>query len=81
MEWSFFPRWETSSESQPQPDAVIQLASVINRTNYWKKNRKRARELGISRMDKVALKRFLFEGKTDIHTHRRDLGCSQGFKP
>jgi opine dehydrogenase len=47
----------------PTHDAVIQLASVINRTNYWKTGRG-VKELGLSRLDKKSLKKFLFEGKT-----------------
>ena len=43
-------------------DAVIQLASAINRTDYWKAGR-RIKQLGLSRMDKKGLKRFLLEGK------------------
>jgi len=46
----------------PTHDAVIQLASVINRTNYWKTGRG-VKELGLSRMNKQALKKFLFDGK------------------
>jgi opine dehydrogenase len=46
----------------PTHDAVIQLASVINRTNYWKTGRG-VKELGLSRMTKQSLKKFLFEGK------------------
>jgi opine dehydrogenase len=46
----------------PTHDAVIQLASVINRTHYLKTGRG-AKELGLAKMDKAALKRFLSEGK------------------
>ena len=46
----------------PTHDSVIQLASVINRTHYWKTGRG-AKELGLAKMDKAALKRFLSEGK------------------
>jgi len=46
----------------PTHDAVIQLASVINRTNYWKTGRG-VKELGLAKMGKVALMRFLREGK------------------
>lgn len=46
----------------PTHDAVIQLASVINRTNYWKTGRG-IKELGLSKMDKKGLKRFLSEGR------------------
>lgn len=46
----------------PTHDAVIQLASIINRTNYWKTGRG-VRELGLSKMDKRNLKKFLSEGK------------------
>jgi hypothetical protein len=41
---------------------VIQLASVINRTNYWKTGRG-VMELGLSKLDKKGLKKFLLEGK------------------
>ena len=43
-------------------DAVIQLASVINRTDYWKTGRG-MKELGLSAMDKQRLKTYLQEGK------------------
>jgi opine dehydrogenase len=43
-------------------DAVIQLASVINRTNYWKTGRG-MEQLGLSQFDKKGLKKFLLEGK------------------
>ncbi len=46
----------------PTHDAVIQLASVINRTNYWKTGRG-VKELGISKLNKQGLIRFLNEGK------------------
>jgi len=46
----------------PTHDAVIQLSSVINRTNYRKTGRG-VKELGLSRLDKKNLKKFLFEGK------------------
>ena len=46
----------------PTHDAVIQLASVVNRTNYWKTGRG-IKELGLSRLDKRTLKRYLLEGK------------------
>ena len=46
----------------PTHDAVIQLSSVINRTNYWKTGRG-VRELGLSKLNKQGLKKFLFEGK------------------
>jgi len=47
--------------STPTHDAIIQLASAINRTDYWKTGRG-IRELGLSRFDKKGLKRFLHEG-------------------
>jgi opine dehydrogenase len=46
----------------PTHDAVIQLASVINRTNYWKTGRG-VKELGLSKLNKQGLKKFLFEGR------------------
>ena len=46
----------------PTHDAVIQLASVINRTNYWKTGRG-IKELGLSKMGKQGVKKFLLEGK------------------
>jgi opine dehydrogenase len=46
----------------PTHDAVIQLASVINRTPYWKTGRG-VKELGLSTMDKQRLKTYLYEGK------------------
>jgi opine dehydrogenase len=45
----------------PTHDAVIQLASVINRTNYWKTGRG-MKHLGLSNLDKKGLKKFLLEG-------------------
>jgi opine dehydrogenase len=46
----------------PTHDAVIQLASVINRTNYWRTGRG-VKELGLSKLDRKRLKKYLFEGK------------------
>jgi opine dehydrogenase len=46
----------------PTHDAVIQLASVINRTDYWKTGRGIS-GLGLSKMNKQSLKKFLLEGK------------------
>ena len=46
----------------PTHDAVIQLASVINRTNYWKTGRG-VKELGLSKLDKKGLKKFLLVGR------------------
>jgi len=46
----------------PTHDAVIQLASVINRIDYWKTGRG-IKQLGLSKFDKKRLKRFLLEGK------------------
>ncbi|MGD0918299.1 MAG: NAD/NADP octopine/nopaline dehydrogenase family protein [Thermodesulfobacteriota bacterium] len=46
----------------PTHDAVIQLASVINRTNYWKTGRG-VEELGLSKLDKKGLKKFLLVGR------------------
>jgi opine dehydrogenase len=46
----------------PTHDAVIQLASVINRTDYWKTGRG-IKELDLSKMNKQSLKKFLLEGK------------------
>jgi opine dehydrogenase len=46
----------------PTHDAVIQLASVINRTDYWKTGRG-MKQLGLSTLDKKGLKKFLSEGK------------------
>jgi opine dehydrogenase len=45
----------------PTHDAVIQLASVINRTNYWKTGRG-VNQLGLSRLNKQGLKQFLLTG-------------------
>jgi opine dehydrogenase len=46
----------------PTHDAVIQLASVINRTDYWKTGRG-MKQLGLSQFDKKGMKKFLLEGK------------------
>jgi hypothetical protein len=46
----------------PTHDAVIQLTSVINRTDYRKTGRG-MKELGLLRMDKQRLKSYLREGK------------------
>jgi opine dehydrogenase len=46
----------------PTHDAVIRLASVINRTDYRKTGRG-VKQLGLSKFDKKRLKRFLLEGK------------------
>jgi opine dehydrogenase len=46
----------------PTHDAVIQLASVINRTDYWKTGRG-MKQLGLSKLDKKGLKTFLLEGR------------------
>ena len=46
----------------PTHDAVIQLASVVNRTNYWKTGRG-VKELGLLSMDKQRLKTYLLEGR------------------
>jgi opine dehydrogenase len=46
----------------PTHDAVIQLASVINRTDYWKTGRG-VRELDLAKMNRQRLKKFLLEGK------------------
>jgi hypothetical protein len=46
----------------PTHDAVIQLASVINRTSYRKAGRG-VKELGLSNMDKQRLKTYLQGGK------------------
>ncbi len=48
--------------STPTHDAVIQLCSVINRTNYFAIGRG-VKELGLSKLDKKSLKRFLHEGE------------------
>lgn len=47
----------------PTHDAVIQLASVINRTNYWETGRG-IKQLGLSKLDKKGLKKFLLEGRS-----------------
>jgi opine dehydrogenase len=46
----------------PTHDGIIQLASVINRTNYRKTGRG-IKELGLSRLKGESLKNFLFEGR------------------
>ena len=46
----------------PTHDAVIQLACVIHRIDYWKTGRG-MKELGLSGMDKQRLKTYLQEGK------------------
>jgi opine dehydrogenase len=46
----------------PTHDAAIQLASVINRTDYWKTGRG-MKQLGLSTLDKKGLKKFLLKGK------------------
>jgi opine dehydrogenase len=46
----------------PTHDAVIQLASVINRTDYWKTGRG-MKQLGLSKLDKKCLKTFLLDGR------------------
>jgi opine dehydrogenase len=46
----------------PTHDALIQLASVINRTHYLKTGRG-VRELGLGSMDKQRLKAYLLEGR------------------
>jgi opine dehydrogenase len=46
----------------PTHDAIIQLASVINRTDYWKTGRG-MKELGLAAMEKQRLKTYLQEGK------------------
>jgi opine dehydrogenase len=46
----------------PTHDAVIQLASVINRTDYWKTGRG-MKQLGLSKLDKKGLKTFLLGGR------------------
>ena len=43
-------------------DAVIQLSSVVNRTDYWRTGRG-MKELDLSKWDKKGLKKFLKEGK------------------
>jgi len=45
----------------PTHDAVIQLASVVNRIDYWKTGRG-MKELGFSKMQKRGLKKFLMDG-------------------
>lgn len=46
----------------PTHDAVIQLTSIINRTDYWKTGRG-VKELGLAGLNKQGLKKFLLEGK------------------
>lgn len=46
----------------PTHNAVIQLCSVVNRTDYWKTGRG-IKKLDLSKWDKKGLKRFLKEGK------------------
>lgn len=46
----------------PTHDAVIQLTSIINRTNYWKTGRG-VKELGLAGLNKQGLKKFLVQGK------------------
>jgi len=46
----------------PTHDALIQLASVINRTNYLRTGRG-VKELGLGSMDKQRLKTYLLEGR------------------
>jgi opine dehydrogenase len=46
----------------PTHDAIIRLASVINRTNYLKIGRG-AKELGLLAMDRQRLKAYLLEGR------------------
>jgi opine dehydrogenase len=46
----------------PTHDALIHLSSVINRTDYWKTGRG-VKELGLSKLNKQGLKKFLYEGK------------------
>jgi len=46
----------------PTHDAAIQLTSIINRTDYWKTGRG-MKQLGLSRLDKKGLNRFLLEGR------------------
>jgi len=46
----------------PTHDAVIQLSSVVNRTNYWRTGRG-MKELDLSKWDKKGLKKFLKEGE------------------
>jgi len=49
----------------PTHDAVIQLASIINRTDYWKTGRG-VKELGLAGLNKQGLKKFLLEGKRQL---------------
>jgi opine dehydrogenase len=46
----------------PTHDAVIQLTSVVNRTNYWETGRG-VKELGLAGLKKQGLKKFLIEGR------------------
>ena len=46
----------------PTHDAVIQLSSVVNRTDYSKTGRG-MKQLGLSKLDKKGLKKFLLNGK------------------
>jgi len=46
----------------PTHNAVIQLASVMNRIDYWETGRG-MKQLGLAKFDKKRLKRFLLEGK------------------
>jgi opine dehydrogenase len=46
----------------PTHDAVIQLTSVITRTNYWKTGRG-VKELGLAGLNKQGLKKFLLDGR------------------
>lgn len=46
----------------PTHDAVIQLASMVNRTDYWKTGRG-MKQLGLSKLDKKGLKKFLYAGR------------------
>jgi opine dehydrogenase len=46
----------------PTHDAVIQLSSVVNRTDYWRTGRG-IKELDLSKWDKKGLKKFLKEGE------------------
>ena len=46
----------------PTHDAVIQLSSVVNRTDYWRTGRG-MKELDLSKWDKKGLKKFLKEGE------------------
>ncbi len=48
--------------STPTHDAVVQLASIINRTDYWKIGRG-VKDLGLSKFDKQSLKKYLHEGR------------------